>query len=95
MRYKTNGKILSVLLAGTFLSTSALAADNIYSIEEGTSSDYNFTRQETDSEGNLTTKYYKIALNPAEFSTSSSITWEPAEAAGENTIEVQLPNNQT
>ena len=66
-----------------------------YSIEEGTSSDYNFTLQEADSEGNLTTKYYKIVLNPAEFSTSSSITWEPAEAAGENTIEVQLPNNQT
>ncbi len=87
--------VIVTLLAGTFLTTSVLAADNVYSIEEGTSSDYNFTLQEADSEGNLTTKYYKIVSNPAEFSTSSSITWEPAEAAGENTIEVQLPNNQT
>ncbi len=185
MRYKTSGKILSILLAGTFLSTSAIAAVNleptmdklkaeaadlsgsytltelsgdlpegmaeveiggvkyyfepsgansallsilagtsagklvvdedgifelngqkynfdvssipnsVFSYVEGTEADYNFTIQEADSEGNLTTKYYKIVLNPAEFSTSSSTTWEPAETAGENTIEVQLPNNQT
>ncbi len=69
--------------------------NSVFSYVEGTETDYNFTIQEADSEGNLTTKYYKIVLNPAEFSTSSSTTWEPAEAAGENTIEVQLPNNQT
>ena len=68
--------------------------NSVFSYVEGTETDYNFTIQEADSEGNLTTKYYKIVLNPAEFNTSSSITWEPAEAAGDNTIAVQLPNNQ-
>ncbi len=29
MRYTTSGKILSILLAGTFLSTSAIAAVNL------------------------------------------------------------------
>ena len=37
------GNLVLSLLAGTFLSTAAMASGGIYSIEEGTSSDYNFT----------------------------------------------------
>ncbi len=92
---------LSILFATTFLSTSAIALsleptldNSVISYSESTSTDYNFTIQEADSEGNLTTKYYKIVLNKDDFSTASSISWTEVTSSGTNTIEVNLPNNQ-
>ena len=96
---------LSILLAGTFLSTSAVAItleptldDSFISYSEGTASDYNFTVQEADADGNLTTKYYKINIDEDKLSTSSSISWSEVDEAKKdesNVVEVQLPNNQS
>ncbi len=88
------GNLVLSLLAGTFLSTAAMASGGIYSIEEGTSSDYNFTAASSDAEGNITTKYYKIVLNPDKFGTSESIIWEEVGEGGADVIEVKLPNNE-
>ena len=90
----------------TFLSAPAIAAsltptleeNSVFSYSEGSENDYNFTLQEADAEGNLTTKYYKIDLKPEAFSTSKNISWL---AVGEDqkdatdVVAVQLPNNQT
>ena len=61
---------LSLLLTTTFLSTSAVAItleptleNSAISYSEGTETDYNFTVQEADANGNLTTKYYKIDID--------------------------------
>ncbi|MBO5391814.1 MAG: hypothetical protein J6A65_08440, partial [Pseudomonas sp.] len=71
-----------ILLATTFLSTSAMAItleptleDGVISYSEGKETDYNFTTQEADANGNLTTKYYKIDINKDKLSTSSNISW--------------------
>ncbi len=93
------------LTATTFLSAPAIAAsltptleeNNVFSYSEGSKNDYNFTLQEPDADGNLSTKYYKIDLKPEAFSTSKSISWT---AVGEDqkdaadVVAVQLPNNQ-
>ena len=70
-----NKSVLSILLAGTFLSTTAAAADDVFTIKEGSESDYNFTMQEPDGNSNLVTKYYKTELNPSAFTNSTSIAW--------------------
>ena len=89
-----------------FLSAPAIAAsltptleeNSAFSYSEGSENDYNFTLQEADAEGNLTTKYYKIDLKPEAFSTSKNISWT---AVGEDqkdatdVVAVQLPNNQS
>ena len=94
------------LTVTTFLSAPAIAAsltstleeNSVFSYSEGSENDYNFTLQEADAEGNLTTKYYKIDLKPEAFSTSKNISWL---AVGEDqkdatdVVAVQLPNNQT
>ena len=60
---------LSILLAGTFLSTSVVAItleptleNSAISYSESTSADYNFIVKEYDSKGNSVTKYYKINI---------------------------------
>ena len=89
-----------------FLSAPAIAAlspptleeNSVFSYSEGSENDYNFTLQEPDADGKLTTKYYKIDLKPEAFSTSKNISWT---AVGEDqkdatdVVAVQLPNNQT
>ena len=69
---------------------------SIFEYAEGTAEDYNFTMQEADAEGNLTTKYYKVVLKPENLTTSESITWGTAEQTGDTTgsVAVNLPNNQ-
>ncbi|MBP3546957.1 MAG: hypothetical protein J6K16_07530, partial [Alphaproteobacteria bacterium] len=94
-----------ILLATTFLSTPAMAItleptldDSVISYSEGISTDYNFTVDETDSEGNITTVYYKINLDKDKLSTSSSVSWSEVDETKKeesNVIAVQLPNNQT
>ena len=49
---------------------------SIFEYEAGTAEDYNFTMQEADAEGNLTTKYYKVVLKPEKFTTKENIKWE-------------------
>ena len=81
--------------------------DSVFSYSEGTADDYNFTIQEADAEGKLTTKYYKVNLKPETFSTSSSIGWSEvgedhkddkdddlSDGSISGVVEVQLPNNQ-
>ncbi len=94
------------LTATTFLSAPAIAAsltptleeNSVFSYSEGSENDYNFTLQEPDADGKLTTKYYKIDLKPEAFSTSKNVSWT---AVGEDqkdatdVVSVQLPNNQT
>ena len=78
--------------------TPTLGENSAFSYSEGSENDYNFTLQEADAEGNLTTKYYKIDLKPEAFSTSKNVSWT---AIGEDqkdaadVVSVQLPNNQT
>ncbi|MBR5482604.1 MAG: hypothetical protein IKV11_00915, partial [Alphaproteobacteria bacterium] len=96
---------LNVLLATTFLSTSAMAVtleptldDSFISYSEGTSTDYNFTVQEADADSNLTTKYYKIDIDKDKISTSSNISWlevDETKKDESNVVAVNLPNNQT
>ena len=94
------------LTATTFLSAPAIAAslaptleeNSVFSYSEGSENDYNFTLQEPDADGNLSTKYYKIDLKPEAFATSKNVSWT---AVGEDqkdaadVVAVQLPNNQT
>ena len=94
------------LTATTFLCTPAVASsltptlgeNSVFSYSEGSENDYNFTLQEADAEGNLTTKYYKIDLKPEAFATSPRIRWI---AVGEDqkddadVVEVKLPNKET
>ena len=71
---------------------------SVFEYAEGTAEDYNFTIEEADTEGNITTKYYKVVLKPEYFATSESIKWGTTEqTAGDATgsVEVKLPNNQT
>ena len=94
-----------ILLASTFLSTSAMAItleptldDSVISYSEGKETDYNFTTQEADANGNLTTKYYKIDINKDKLSTSSNISWIALDSKPDdmtNVVEITLPNNQT
>ncbi len=94
------------LTATTFLSAPAIAAsltptlgeNSVFSYSEGSENDYNFTLQEPDTDGKLTTKYYKIDLKPEAFATSKNVSWA---AVGEDqkdaadVVAVQLPNDQT
>ncbi len=93
------------LTATTFMSAPAIAVsltptlgeNSVFSYSEGSENDYNFTLQEADAEGNLTTKYYKINLKPEAFSTSPRISWSEVgedQKDAENVVEVKLPNNQ-
>ncbi len=69
------------LTATTFLSAPAIAAslaptleeNSVFSYSEGSENDYNFTLQEPDADGNLSTKYYKIDLKPEAFATSKTL----------------------
>ena len=93
------------LTATTFLSAPAIAAsltptleeNSVFAYSEGSENDYNFTLQEADADGQLSTKYYKIDLKPEQFTTSKSISWA---AVGEDqkdaadVVEVELPNDQ-
>ena len=75
----------------------AAIPESVFEYEAGTAEDYNFSMQEADAEGNLTTKYYKVVLKPETFATSENITWGTAEQTGDTTgsVAVNLPNNQT
>ena len=93
-----------VLFSAIFYTTSVIALnleptleDSAISYSEGTSTDYNFTTQEADADGNLTTKYYKIDIDKNKLSSSSNISWtelysKPNDMT--NVVEVKLPNNQ-
>ena len=72
--------------------------DSAFSYSEGSKDDYNFTVQEADAEGNLTTKYYKIDLKPEAFATSQNISWtavDEDQRDAADVVAVQLPNNRT
>ncbi len=56
-------------------NTEAIPA-SVFEYTEGTAEDYNFTMQEANAEGNLTTKYYKVVLKPEKFTTKENIKWE-------------------
>ncbi len=76
----------------------AAIPSSAFSYLEGSESDYNFTLQEADADGKLTTKYYKINLKPEQFATSKSISWaevgeDQKDAA--DVVEVKLPNDQS
>ena len=76
-------------------NTEAIPA-SVFEYAEGTAEDYNFTMQEADAEGNLTTKYYKVVLKPETFTTLESITWGTSVQTGDSSgsVAVNLPNNQ-
>lgn len=71
--------------------TSFSGSDKIYSITEGTSTDYNF--DVVDKDGN--TKYYKINLNPNNMSNFGQVQWSTDSTSGGKRILVKLPNNET
>ncbi len=94
------------LTATTFLCTPAVASsltptlgeNSVFSYSEGSKSNYNFTLQEPNADGILTTKYYKIDLKPEVFATSPRISWtavaeDQKDAA--DVVAVQLPNKET
>ncbi len=94
------------LTATTFLSAPTIAAsltptleeNSVFSYSEGSENDYNFTLQEADAEGNLTTKYYKIDLKPEAFATSKNVSWaavDEDQKDAADVVAVQLPNDQT
>ena len=94
------------LTATTFWSAPAIAApltptleeNSVFSYSEGSENDYNFSLQEPDADGKLTTKYYKIDLKPEAFSTSKNVRWLAVgedEKDAADVVAVQLPNNQT
>ncbi|MBP3546976.1 MAG: autotransporter outer membrane beta-barrel domain-containing protein [Alphaproteobacteria bacterium] len=95
--------LVSMLLATTFISTGAVAYEieptienGVISYVEGSADDYNFTIQEPDADGNLTTLYYKINIDEDKFTPSSNVGWtilnnKPADRT--NLIEIELPNN--
>ena len=77
---------------------AASIPDSAFSYSEGTEDDYNFTVQEADAEGKLTTKYYKVNLKPETFSTSPRIGWSEVGEDQKNdadVVTIKLPNNQT
>ena len=93
---KKTSRIALVLLATTFLSAPALAEwtpenedGSAYSITAGSADDYSFTT--TDGEN---ISYWKINLNPDNFSTQDSITWSTDDTDADGLIEVQLPNSE-
>ena len=65
--FELNGKKYS-------FNTAAIP-ESVFEYEAGTAEDYNFTMQEADAEGNITTKYYKVVLKPETFATSENIKW--------------------
>ena len=66
--------------------------ESSYSITSGDENNYNFTTQSYDSSGNLTNHYYKTNIE-AETLNSDNIKWQEVSAAGENIVQVNLPNN--
>ncbi|MBP3546654.1 MAG: hypothetical protein J6K16_05955, partial [Alphaproteobacteria bacterium] len=84
---------------GTKYSFNTNAIPNsAFSYGEGSETDYNFKLQDVDNESNIVTKYYKINLNPDNFSASPNISWTEVDETKKdesNVVTVQLPNNQT
>lgn len=70
--------------------TSIDKAGKIYSIIEGTSTDYNF--DVVDKDGN--TKYYKINLNPNNMSNFNQVQWSVDPVSDGTAIPIILPNGQ-
>ena len=71
--------------------------NSVFSYDKGSETDYDFTVQEADENGTLTTKYYKINIADNRLSTSSNISWIGLESKPDdmtNVIEIKLPNNQ-
>ena len=73
---------------------SGYAANALYNVVEGTSSDYNYKQETVNADGTVTVHYYKITLNAANTGTSSNISWTEVSSAGADTIQIKLPNNQ-
>ena len=69
--------------------------NSAFSYAEGTAEDYNFAVKETDTNGNLTTKYYKIVFTPQIFESMKNVKVESMQPASGDTlakVEVNLPN---
>lgn len=62
---------------------------------EGSKDDYDFIVQETDAEGKLNNRYYKISMLQNKFSTAENISWEKVSAEGTDTVKIELPNGNT
>ena len=73
-------------------NTAALPS-SAFEYTQGSENDYNFTIQESDADGNLTTQYYKVTLKPETFATSENISWSTQPISGSITgsVEVNLP----
>ena len=84
--------------------------ESVFEYAAGTAEDYNFTIEEADAEGNLTTKYYKVVLKPETFTTSESIKWSTTAAVEtpgmtdsdlsddnqvKGVVKIDLPNNKS
>ena len=88
----------------------AAIPESVFEYTEGTAEDYNFTIEEADAEGNLTTKYYKVVLKPETFATSENIKWGTTTAVEtpgmtdsdlsddnqvKGVVKINLPNNKS
>ena len=77
--------------------------DGLYTTSTGTSANHSFAVKTADKNGNVSTSYYKINLNPARFSPQSNATYsevtpefdEDGNITTQNVIKVSLPNNDT
>ncbi|MCI7487289.1 MAG: hypothetical protein MSB80_07405, partial [Alphaproteobacteria bacterium] len=78
---------------------------SVFEYKTGTETDHNFVVQEADKDGNITKKYYQIALKTDKIGTSKAIKWS-TDAAGATgsvatgivatgSVEVKLPNSDT
>ncbi len=100
--FELNGKKYS-------FNTEAIPS-SVFEYVEGKAEDYNFTIEEADAEGNLTTKYYKVVLKPETFATLESIKWSTMAAVEtpgmtdsdlsddnqvKGVVKVDLPNNKS
>ena len=68
---------------------------SVFEYKTGTENDYNFVVQEADQDGNITKKYYKVALKTNNMHTSPNISWEKVEKNEAGVVTVKLPNKQT
>ncbi|MBQ8436868.1 MAG: hypothetical protein IJX20_04380, partial [Alphaproteobacteria bacterium] len=70
--------------------------DSVFSYVTGFETDYNFTVQEADANGELTTKYYKIVLDKSKIGISENITYDvvTTEPTSGTYVTLTLPNDK-
>ncbi len=92
--------LLTALSVTTGYGTSAQTAPadgNVYSLTEGTKTDYHFKILEKDNNGNTADKYYKFNFHPEKFTAAPEISWRNPDSEPQdqtNLLTIRMPQDK-